>query len=275
MRRFPADPEVQKWACGLLSHLVSVLNAAQRVRDAGGGELVVCAMRAHVANAKLAFPCCQALCEMLQQGLASSIDVEAAASLATAALRAHPFDKSVLMSASRLAELLLKSQPTPMVAGLSPERAALARVAELRVRLDFASLVREMDAFPECEELQQMGCHVMYDINASGGSREEAAAAGAIECVARTLDLFPYSDDTQSIGMMALAGLARPLANVHRVGSVGAVRLALSALRSLPNNLSLIPAALTVLGYVSRVVHFRAEALNLGALAFETATLRR
>lgn len=53
---------------------------------------------------------------------------------------------------------------------LSPERAALARVAELQRSLDFASLVRDMDAFPECEELQVAGSFAIGNIICGGGS---------------------------------------------------------------------------------------------------------
>ena len=59
-------------------------------------------------------------------------------------------------NASELVSQLLALHPTPN-AGVLPERAALARVDELKGRRDFASLVRDMDAFPECEELQVQG----------------------------------------------------------------------------------------------------------------------
>ena len=64
----------------------------------------------------------------------------------------------------------LLAAPTPMQPDLSPERAALARVAELQRSLDFASLVRDMDAFPECEELQVAGSFAIGNIICGGGS---------------------------------------------------------------------------------------------------------
>ena len=206
-KRFPAKPLIQGWACNLLGHLVIVPDGAQRVRDAGGGELVVAALRTHAAHPGVAQACCLSLYNMLEHGLASSIDVEAAASLASAALRAHPSDEYVQMNATLLAKRLLECRSTPLVDGASPERAALARVAELKGRRDFASLERDMDAFPECEELQRDGCDAIYDILEEGGSHEEAAAAGAIECVVRSLDLYPYSANTQHACLAALANL--------------------------------------------------------------------
>ena len=249
--------------------------AAQRIRDAGGGELVVSALRAHTADAGVARTCCMALYNMLEHGLASSIDVGAAASLAAAALRTHRSDETVQINASRLADLLLKSQPAPLEAGASPEHAALARVAELKGRRDFASLVRDMDTFPECEELQYKGCVAVFDLFDNSGSGEEAAAAGAIECFARSLDVFPYSAKTQRTSLYALTRLTCLAANKRRAGNAGAIRLAVHALRFFPNDTNLNCNALIALGNVSIEDQFRAEPLNLGALALVVAALRR
>ena len=95
MRRFPADFRTQWWASNFLTALVPIPGAVQRVRDVGGGELVVSALRAHIAHASTAHTSCEALYSMLEAGLASSIDVEAAAFLAAAALQTHPSDKDV------------------------------------------------------------------------------------------------------------------------------------------------------------------------------------
>ena len=254
---------------------MDVPDAAHRVYDAGGGELVVSALRAHTADAGAARACCMALYNMLEHGLASSIDVGAAASLAAAVLRTHRSDETVQAYASRLVDLLLKSQPTPLVAGVSPERAALARVAELKGRRDVASLVRDMDAFPECEELQRDGCEAIDDFIRDGGSSSAASKAGAVECVVRALDLFPFSADTQYACLMALASLTILVATAQRAGDAGAIRLALHALRSFPADTSLICEALIVLGNVSIEEQFCVKAVNLGALALVIASLRR
>ena len=208
---------------------------------------------------------------MVVYGLASSIDVEAATSLAADALRAHPSDENVQAYASRL-DLLLKSQPTPLVDGASPERNALARVAELKGRRDVASLVRDMDAFPECEELQRDGCDAIGDTCMDRGSWDEA---GAIGCIIRSLDLFPYTADTQRGSLRALGRLTLLEANARRAGSAGAVRLAVHALRSFPNEERVIINAFIVLVNVSGEEQFCVEALNLGALALGVAALRR
>ena len=93
----------------------------------------------------------------------------------------------------------------PSNASVSPERLALARVAELQQRRDFASLVRDMDAFLELEELQLSGCKAIRRIIFEGGSCEEATAAGAVECVVRALDLFQHSAEMQGSSLAALA----------------------------------------------------------------------
>ena len=282
MRRFPADAEIQLLACVFFGFLTSPLDAltvapdvVQRVTDAGTGELVVAALRAHVDNASVSNASCYALCIMQRCGAAPSIDAVETASLAAAALRAHPFDDAVQKDASTLSNLLLGSNAAPPSVGASPERAALARVAELKGRRDFASLVRDMDAFPECEELQCAGSDAIDDIIREGAWPEEAAAAGAIECVVRTLDLFPFSADTQRTSMRTLGELTFFEVNLHRVGSAGAVRLAVHALRSFPNDTNLMFNALVVLGNVTAKAQFCAEALKLGALALGVTTLRR
>ena len=282
MRRYPADFEIYPthglvlcWACYLLTRLVPEPDAVQRVRDVGGGELVVSALRAHITDAEVAHASCSALCSMLVNGLASSIVVEAAASLAAAAHRTHPSDEDVQTSASSLAERLLEYCSTPLVDGASPECATLARVAELKGRHDFVSLVRDMNAIPQCEELQCDGCDAIYAILEDGGLREDAAAAGALECILRSLDLFPFSAGTQGKSLMTLARITFLEATVARAGNAGVVPLAVGALRTFPNNVLLIYNALTVLGNVSSDVQLRAEALNLNALAFGVAALRR
>ena len=212
---------------------------------------------------------------MLEHGLASSIDVEAAASLAAAALRSHPSNDYVQKSASRLSGLLLEYRSTPLVAGASPERATLARVAELKGRRDFASLVHDMDAFPECEELQRAGCDAIDDIIRDGGTPEEAAATSAVACVVRALDVFPYSADTQRSCLAVLGNLIVLEAAAHRAGSAGAVRLAVHAVRSFPDDAFVIYNALHVLRNVSFEGQFRPEALKMGSVALGVAAWRR
>ena len=72
------------------------------------------------------------------------------AELAKLTARAHPTNGF----AQRLMQLISPSAATSDMA-VSPEHAVLARVADLKARSDFASLVRDMDAFPELEELQR------------------------------------------------------------------------------------------------------------------------
>lgn len=278
MRRFPADASIQKTACYPLTFMLRASGAVQRVRDAGGAELVVCALRAHINDAVLVHACCLALDWMIVAGLGSSIsiDVEAAASLAAAALLQHPSDAGVQKIASQLTEHLLECRSTPLVDGPSPEGAALARVPALKERRDFVSLERDMDAFPEYEELQCAGCDAIDDIISDGGSRDDAAAAGAIECVVRVLDLFPRSADTQRTSMMALAQFTHfEDGTAHRAGSAGAVRLVFRALRSTLLEGRSIVAALTMLGRLLNEDQFRAEALKLGGLAVGLAALQR
>ena len=154
-------------------------------------------LRVHIADACVAAESCMVLLEMLKYGLTTSS--EATAALAEAARRTHPSDASVQKRASDLIDWLLASHPTPSTsAGVSLEHAALDRVSELQRRRDFASLVRDMDAFPECEELQVAGCEAIRQIIFQGGSLEEAAAAGAVECVVRAVDLFRHSGKTLS-----------------------------------------------------------------------------
>ena len=213
MRRYPADSLVQSWACLLLAALVFRSDVERRVRDAGAGELVVSALRAHFADSSVADACCTALSSMLGGELASSIDADAAESSVAAVLRTHPSDTDVHKTASRLAERILEYRTTPLVDGASPECFALARVAELKECCDFASLVRDMNAFPQCEELQCDGCDAIHAILQDGGSCEEAVAAGATECIIRTLDLFPHSAGTQ--GMVHRARGLRPWRGSH------------------------------------------------------------
>ena len=273
MRRFPANVSVQESACLVFYHLMSEPNVVQRFCDAGGGGLVCSALLAHISNADVARVCCKALFVMLvrghEQGIAPTIDVEAITALKADALRAHPSNAAVEASVQRLTMGLLYD------CSASTELAALDRVAELKGRRDFASLVRDMDAFPECEELQRDGCDAITDILSDGGSCEKAAAASAIECVTRTLDLFPYSADTQLTSMRALASLTVLEVTAHRVCSAGAVRLAVHALRSFPNDMLLICEALSLLGNIAAKDQFRVEALNLGVLALGVAALRR
>lgn len=277
MRRFPADGGLQHRACDHIIFLLQAPSALQRLRDVSGGELVVSTLRAHTADADATHMCCLLLAIMLDCGLASSIDFEAAASLAAAVLRAHPSDESVQRSASELDRKLLEygSTSSPAYVFL-PERAAIDRVAELKGRLDFESLVCDMDAFPDFEELQRAGSDAMDEILSDGGSHEDAVAAGAIECVVRALVLFPHSAETQRTSMVVLANLSfLDGANTHRVGSAGAVRHAIHTLRFFPDDTLLMCSAFGVLGNVSAEDQFRVEALNLGALALGVAALRR
>ena len=200
---------------------------------------------------------CFALSTMLEHGLASSIDATAAANLAEAARRAHPSDADVQKSASDLINKLLELLSTLSNAGVSPDRAALERVDELQRRRDFASLVREMDAFPECEELQLAGCKAIRRIMFEGGSREEAAAAGAVECVVRALDLFQHSAEMQCSSLAALNFLMPPHSEAMSVaGNAGAVRLAVRALRTFPEVNLVIGFACCALGSLSIVQQF-------------------
>ena len=210
----------------------------------------------------------------LNASATSSDDAAAALARADAALRSHPSVAIVQKNASLLLERL-EHPSTPLVDGALPERAALARVAELKGRRDFASLMRDMDAFPECEELQRAGCDAIDDILQHGESHEEAATAGAIECIVQALVLFPFSADTQRTSMMALVGLTCLEASAHRAGNAGAVRFAVDALRPFPLDANLIYAAVAVLGNISAEVQFRVEALDWGVLALVVSALRR
>ena len=198
MQRFPDNAYTQQTVCGIFRGVLCVPEGVLRVREVNGGSLVCAALRAHITDAGVASESCRALSEMLEHGLASSIDATEAASLAEAARRAHPSDATVQKSVYNLLPRLLTSNPTLSNVGVSPERAALNRVAELKARHDFATLVRDMDAFPECEEMQVAGCRAIQQIIFQGGSEKEAAAAGAFECVVRALDLFQHSAETSA-----------------------------------------------------------------------------
>ena len=96
MRRFPAHANTQLNGCCIL---VDLLRAPEDVltfvTETDCGELVCSALRFHVANAKVANACYIALAYILFFGSASSFDLDAAASLAAVALRAHQSDAAV------------------------------------------------------------------------------------------------------------------------------------------------------------------------------------
>ena len=269
MRRFPAHADTQYVGCCFLFTLLRVDDGVLRIREIDCGELVCSALRIHVANAEVANGCCKLLYRMLQCGLAS-FDLSAAASLAADALHAHHLNADIRKSASDLTTRLLAHQSEQSVAGVSPERAALNRVDELEERRDFASLVRNMDAFPECEELQQAGCNAIFCIVDDGRLAKEAAASGAVECVIRALDLFRHSADTQRMSLNALNALIAPQveAILCVAGNAGAVQLAVRALRSFPENARVITAAFYVIGHLAGLRQCCEEAivLSVGAL---------
>ena len=258
MQRFSDDARTQIVGCSILRRVLCVPDGVMRFREVNGGSLVCAALRLHHADADVAAGSFSTLLEMLDHGLASSIDATAT-SVAEAARRAHPSDALVQKSAAELISRLLASHATPSIADVSPERAALDRVAELKARRDFASLVRDTDAFPECEELQRAGSLAIFDILSEGGSAKEAAAAGAIECVIRATDLFQHSAKTQSITLLALNRLvARTgLVAVQSIaGNAGAARLAVRALRTFPEDSFVISPAFYVLGNLASVQLF-------------------
>ena len=273
MERFSDNARTQHVVCTIFHRVLCVPDGVLRVSEVNGCDLVCAALRFHVVHASVAANSCWTLSEMVEHGLVSSINAtEAASSLAEAARRAHPSDVAVQKSASNLISRLLTSHSTPSNAGVSPERAALDRVAELKVRRDFASLVRDMDTLPECEELQRAGCYAFFDILSDGGSAKEATAAGAVECVVRALDLFQHSADTQSVSLAALNQLITlEDASVELAGNAGAVRLAVRALRSFPEGNLVIYAAFCVLGNLCMVQ----EAVNMNTPVLSVAALRR
>ena len=175
------------------------------------------------------------------------------------------------------------SETHTTVLNSSPKRAALARVAELKERRDFASLVHDMDAFPELEELQRAGCAAFSLMLGDDGSWEDAAAAGVVECVVRALDLFQHSAETQRISLMALNKLflaTRSQGIVSVAGKAGAVRLAVRALRSFPEDYRVVGTAFYVLGQLlgrfgASLQQFCDEAVSLNAPLLSLAALRR
>ena len=226
-------------------------------------------MRAQADDAKMVGVCCLVLSGMLINGLDATVEI---LTLAKLAARMHPAYTLVQESAADLIQLL-PSSAAPSVVSVSPA-AALARVAHSQVNRDFASLVLDMDAFPELEELQQAGCIAMYGTLMIGDAEEEAAAAGAVECVVRALDLFQHSAETQLRSLAILNVLFGSHASVMIAGNAGATRLAVRALRSFPEDISVIHGAFSVLDHLTSFCPFREEALNLNALVLCLAALR-
>ena len=154
----------------------------------------------------------------------------------------------------------------------------MARVEKLRARRDFASLVSDMDAFPELEELQQAGCQAVCDIIQHGGSREEAILAGAVECVVRALDLFQHSAETQLtslIGLSVLINADSSKAGICIACNAGAVPLLVRVLRSFPDNAPLLGHAFLLLSRFVPVQRYCGEALRCGAVELCVTAVRR
>ena len=278
MQRFTDDTSLQRLVCIMFRGVLGVPDGVRRVREVNGWSLVCATLRFHMEHVGVAADSCWTLAEMLKFGLASSIDLVAAKSLAEAARCAYPSNAAVHKRASDLAAQLLAAPSASVDSGVSPERAALARVAELHRRRDFASLVRDMDAFPECEELQQAGCEAIRSIMRDhGGSAKAAAAAGAVEYVVRALDLFQHSAETQRISLKALKQLmgSRLDAVVCTARDAGAVRLAVRALRSFPEDNRVIDSAFYVLGNLVTLQKFCEDSLSMNALELCVAALRR
>ena len=276
MQRFPDNAYTQKTVCGIFRSVLCEPDGVLRVREVNGGALVCTALRAHIADACVAADACWALSEMLKHELTASIDGTAAASLAEAARRAHPFDVAVQKSASDLTARLLALPSTPTDSGVSLERAALDRVAELQGRRDFASLVRDMNAFPEFEELQVAGCNAIGDIINDGGSQEEAAAAGAIECALHVEALFLHTANTQCNGLRTLVSLTyHHPANILVAGDGGAVSLAVRAIRSFPLDGLVLKCAFKALGCLAVVPRFFEQMMDSGALKLAVCALSR
>ena len=180
MQQFTGDTHTQIVGCSIIRRVLCDPDGVMRVCEVNGGFLVCSALRVHMSDAAVASCGCSALSEMLKQGLESTIDATAASQLAEAACRSHPADAAVQKIASDLVSLLLEFHPTPSIGGVSPVDAALHRVAEVKECHDFASHVRDMDAFPECEELQVAGCNAFVEALDAGDSENDASAAGAI-----------------------------------------------------------------------------------------------
>ena len=183
---------------------------------------------------------------MLQHGLKDVPEQAALLAHLAAACSAHPADTEVQRQAKRLTHLLTpRAAPTGVAA--SPKRAALARVTELKERRDFVALVGDMDSFPELEKLQQAGCMAIRYIIPNGGSWEEAARVGAIECVVRAFDLFQHNAETQLITIATLYDLILSRASACIAGDAGAVSLIVRALRSFPDDTRIVWRAFCVL----------------------------
>ena len=220
--------------------------------------------------------CCHTLGETLEHGLKDVPQQAALLAHLAVVCSAHPADMEVQKQAKRLTHLLTP-RAAPSGVASSPERAVLARVEELKASRDFESLVRDMDAFPELEELQQAGCDAIYDMLEQGGLWEEAAAAGAIERVVRALDLFQHSPETQLTTLDALFSLIATGASAWIAGNAGAVSLAVRALRSFPGDARVVCRAFYVLQHLALSHNkFREEALvGSNALVLCFSAVRR
>ena len=257
----------------IINRLTACPGAPAIIRKASPSGPLCALLRNHINDARLVAACCVTLAQMMEHGDVMPAEV---AELAEVAVRIHPADASRQSYAKHLMNSLASSAALPGMT-MSPERAALARVAGLKASRDFATIMNDMDAFPELEELQRAGCLAMYVI-LGGGSHQEAVTAGAVECVVRALDLFHHSAETQLITLKALNRLIAPQLEASVVvaaGEAGAVRLAVRALRSFPENARVIEYAFYVLGKVTSLPQVCEEALSVGALVLCVAALRR
>ena len=258
----------------LLAQFTAAPGALPILRAAGAFNLVCALLRTHIDNVELVGICCATLTRIVMQH-GDDVPVEAA-DLAELAARRH-LQRDIQAQAKRLIKLLAPSA-APSGMDVSPEHAALARVEELKARRDFASLVRDMDAFPELEELQRAGCLVICDILVDDRSlQHEAAAAGVVECVIRALNLFQHSATTQRISLKVFYVIlaSEVEAILYAAGNAGAVRLAVRVLRSFPENARVIDHAFGVLGHLVKLQQCCEEALSRNALMLSIAALRR
>ena len=256
----------------LLAQFIAAPGALPILSASGASDLVCALLRTHIDNAELVGFCCATLTRMVMQH-GYDVPVEAA-DLAELAVRTHLVDSLVQWHAKHLVKLLAPSA-APSGMAVSPERAALARVEHFKAHRDFASLVNNMDAFPELEELQRAGCVAISEM-LEDGSREVLVTAGVVECVVRALDLFRHSAETQGYSLNALQKLvtaSKELASV--AGNAGAVRLAVRVLRSFPEDAGVIAVAFCVLAEVAISPRFCEEALGLNAVVLCAAALRR
>ena len=91
----------------------------------------------------------------------------------------------------------------------------------------------------------------------------------------RALDLFQHSADTHHISLTALNKLCATKSEAVVAGNAGAVRLAVRALRSFPEDLLVVGVAFYVLGTLVQLQQFREETLRLNATKLSVAAVRR